>query len=229
MRLNSLHSLVFASVASLIFAASSVAQTTYSVVSPAPASSATITAPTAVAPTAKPAKPELTTFAPSNETLNATSYQAMFRTDAFTVLDQVAAIESRKGKPALAADEASLFQDVRGGRADHFTLAEAALIASGVHSAAQRQKYLAQIDEITAGAQAAVANHTTIKTKSRILAKYLLDGPMKAGYDGDQYLLSNLLDTGHYNCLSSAMLFNIVAHRLDIPVAAVERTDEASR
>ncbi|HEY4232791.1 MAG TPA: hypothetical protein VGM76_05180 [Lacipirellulaceae bacterium] len=232
---NSLFSLVFASILVAASAAAS-AQTTYSVVAPvqttyavvsqAPATPvASISPAEAPKPTAiaKPAPPEPTTFAPSGETLAPSSYQAMFRVDAFTVLNQVASFEASHGEFTMTPDEISLFQDMRSGHATHFSFAEAALITSGVHDSAQRQKYLAQIDEITAGSRDAIANCKTTRAKSRAIMKYLLKGPMKAGYVHGQTLLSVVLDTGTFNCVSSATLFNIVGRRLGIEVGAVSQ------
>ena len=97
MRSNSLFSLVFAS----IIASAAAAQTTYSVVAEpqtTDSSVAPVEAPKPVAIT-KPTLPEPTTFAPSDEKLSATSYQAMFRVDAFTVLSQVASFEAAAANP----------------------------------------------------------------------------------------------------------------------------------
>jgi hypothetical protein len=44
---------------------------------------------------------------------------------------------------------------------------------------------------------------------------------MKTGYESNQYNMVRLLDTGHFNCVSSVVMFNIVARRLGIKVGAV--------
>jgi transglutaminase-like putative cysteine protease len=233
MRSNSLFSLVFASVLVVALADNTFAQTTYAVVSPASTTYAVVSeAPfSSVAPLeapkpaaiTKPILPEPTTFATSGETLAPNSYQAMFRVDAFTVLNQVASFEASHGEFTMTPDEISLFQDMRSGYATHFSFAEAALITSGVHDAAQRQTYLAQIDEITAGSRDAIANCKTTRAKARAIMRYLLKGPMKGGYVHGQTLLNVLLDTGTFNCVSSATLFNIVCRRLGIEVGAVSQ------
>jgi hypothetical protein len=219
---NSLFGLVFAS----LLASAAAAQTTITGVAEPQASVAPVTPADAPKPAVatKPALPEPTAFAPSNETLSQTSYQAMFRVDAFTVLGQVATFEvTHGGEFTMTPDEISLFQDLRDGRGNQFSFAEAALITSGVHDAAQRQKYLAQIDEITAGCRDAIANRKTNRTRARAIMKYLLQGPMQGGYVHHQTLLSVLLDTGQFNCVSSATLFNVVCRRLKIEVGAVSQ------
>jgi hypothetical protein len=221
---NSLFGLVFASIlASAAAAQTDVAQPRASVASIAPAQVPTPADAPKPAVATKPVLPEPTTFAPSGETLAPTSYQAMFRVDAFTVLGQVATFEAVHGEFTMTPDEINLFQDMRSGYATHFSFAEAALITSGVHDSAQRQKYLAQIDEITAGCNDAIANRKTTRTKALAIMKYLLKGPMKGGYEHGQTLLNVLLDTGQFNCVSSATLFNIVCRRLNIVVGAVSQ------
>jgi hypothetical protein len=225
MRLKSLHSLVFCSVASLIFAANSLAQTTYTVVAPeaSPATSqvASLAPPTAPAPSASVATPELTTFAPSNESLAPHSYQATFKVDAFTAIMQAEAIQTHTGQPAVTADENSFLQDLHAGHAERWTMAEAALIVSGISDHTERQQFLAQLEQIAAQAETATANAKTLKAKASLLGKFLIKGPMHAGYVEDQYTLRNVLETGHFNCVSSAIMFTIMAHRIGLEVGAV--------
>ena len=61
----------------------------------------------------------------------------------------------------------------------------------------------------------------SFKGKSKAIIDYLLTGPLKAGYESNQYNMAKLLDTGHFNCVSSVVMFNIVARRLGIKVGAV--------
>jgi len=45
---------------------------------------------------------------------------------------------------------------------------------------------------------------------------------MKGGYESKQTDLHTILDTGKFNCVSSAGLFNVIGRRLDLDVVAVE-------
>jgi hypothetical protein len=231
MRSNSLSRLVFATI--LLAASGAVAfaqttytpvQTTYTVVAETQAtpvaSIAPFEAPKPLA-TISPVAPELTTFAPSNEYLAPNSYQSKFRVDAFTVIMQAEAIQSRTGRPAITPDENRFLQDLYSGHADRWSMAEASLVVSGVSDRTERQRFLAQLDEIAAQAQAATANAKTLKVKARILGKFLLKGPMHAGYVKDQYTLRQVLDTGHFNCVSSAIMFTIMAHRIGLEVGTI--------
>jgi hypothetical protein len=233
MRFNSLSRLVFAAIF-LAAPAAAFAQMTYTVVAPVQTTytvvTETQTTPIAsIAPfevpkhvaTIKPVAPELTSFAPSNESLAAKSYQSKFRVDAFTALIQAEAIQSRIGQPTITPDENSFLQDVYSGHAARWSMGEAALVVSGVSDRNERQRFLAQLDEVAAQAQAATANANTLKAKARILSKFLLKGPMHAGYVKDQYTLRNVLETGHFQCVSSAVLFTIMAHRIGLEVGVV--------
>ena len=250
MRRNSLSSFVLASIVLAAVAASSDAQVTYTVVAPtttyavaAPAPTTTYTVATpapaaanssptqSLAPattyTIEPVTPALpsypTTFAPSNEPLAATSYLSAYRANAFEALMQAVNFDSQAGRQPLTADELNLFRDAADGRAEHWSMAEAVLVASGVSDHNERQAYLAQIDQITADAQVATAGAKTPRAKAKKLIVFLLKGPMKAGYVSDQFNMKVLLDTHHFNCVSSAVLFMVVGHRLGMEVAAVQR------
>jgi hypothetical protein len=199
-------------------------QMTYTVVSTTPAtpvaSLAPLEAPKTVT-TIKPATTELTKFAPSSESLAANSYRSNFRTEAYLALTQAEAIQSRMGQPATTADENDLLHDVYGGNAGHWSMAEAALIVSGVADRTERQRFITQLNEIAVQAKAATANADTLKAKASILGKFLMKGPLQAGYVKDQYTLRNVLETGHFNCVSSAVLFTIMAHRVGLEVGVV--------
>ena len=234
MRSNSLSRLVFVTILAAAPGAAAFAQTTYSVVAPVQ-TTYTVVAETQTTPVAsiapleapKPAAPinlvtpELTSFAPSNESLAPNSYQSKFRVDAFTTLMQAEAIQSRIGQPAITPDENSFLQDVYSGHAARWSMGEAALVVSGVSDRTERQRFLAQLDEIAAQAQTATAHANTLKAKARVLGKFLLKGPMHAGYVKDQYTLREVLETGHFNCVSSAIMFTIMAHRIGLEVGAV--------
>jgi hypothetical protein len=242
MRRNSLNAFALASILLAAVAATASAQLTYTVVAtPAsiPTATYTVAAPAAAnsAPTQslapattysiEPVAPALpsypTTFAPSNEPLAATSYLAAYRANAFEALMQAVNFESQAGRQPLTADELNLFRDAADGRAEHWSMAEAVLVASGVSDRNERQAYMAQIDRITEDAKVATAGAKTPRGKAKQLIKFLLNGPMSAGYVSDQFNMKVLLDTKHFNCVSSAVLFMVVGHRLGMEVAAVQR------
>ena len=128
---------------------------------------------------------------------------------------------------SLTEDERALFADARDGQLDEFSLAEAALLASGVTDRAARQAYLAKIDELEATAILMTAGGRTPFERGLHLLKWLHDEPMAGGYSADQTDLSTVLDTGAFNCVSSAVLYNVLGRRLGLDLRAIEVPDHA--
>jgi tetratricopeptide (TPR) repeat protein len=126
------------------------------------------------------------------------------------------------GKATVTEDEKGLFAEARAGRLAKWSFAEAALLASGVTDAAARRTYLAKIDDIVAQARKATAGAPSPRAKGEKLLQFLHEGPMAKGYESNQTLLSTVLDAGTYNCVSSAVLYNVVAGRLGLEARAVE-------
>jgi hypothetical protein len=57
--------------------------------------------------------------------------------------------------------------------------------------------------------------------KAKALGKYLIKNPLSAGYDAKSYTLPLLLETKHYNCVSSANLYSVMAKQCGLEVRAV--------
>ena len=138
---------------------------------------------------------------------------------AFDVLEDLNKIEG--GKVAISKDERTLFASIKHGKPPNHTFAEIALLASGVTDSARRQKYLKQIDELEAAARKAIADARTTKEKGAKLLKFLHAGPFARGYAAQQTDLSGILDTNKFNCVSSAILYNILTQRLGMQARGV--------
>ena len=129
-------------------------------------------------------------------------------------------LEKASGKTVtLTDDERKFLADARSGK---ISFGESCLMASGVTDAAQRKGYLAKLDTIEADARKAIADAKTPAEKAEKLLKFLHAGPMKGGYESKQTDLHTLLDNGKFNCVSSAVLFNVIGRRLDLNLTAVE-------
>jgi tetratricopeptide (TPR) repeat protein len=126
------------------------------------------------------------------------------------------------GPAAPTDDEKSLFAAAKGGRLGMWTFAEVALVASGVTDPSKRRGYLARIDALEAQARQANGRATTPRERGARLLQFLHDGPMAKGYVSDQMLLDAVLDTGKYNCMSSTVLYAVLARRLGLEARAVE-------
>lgn len=123
---------------------------------------------------------------------------------------------------ALCELELKLFADAGDGKLDEVSFAEACLIASGVTDQASLKGYLKKIEEIEAGARKACDGATTVHEKGKRLLEYLHAGPMAKGYLSHQTDLHTVLDTGKFNCVSSAVLYNVIGRRLGLDCWAIE-------
>ena len=128
-------------------------------------------------------------------------------------------------KLTLSADESSLVKDARDGKLDEWSFADACLIASGVTDRAKRMEYVKKIDAIEADARKAIAGAQTSFEKGEKLLKFLHAGPMAKGYRSEQTDLHTLLDHGTFNCVSSAVLYNVIGRRLGLDLRAIEIPD----
>jgi len=127
----------------------------------------------------------------------------------------------------ITADEANLFEDAQDGKLDKWSFGEAALLASGITDATKRKPYLERLDKIAAEAEKAVAGAKTPLEKGEKLLRFLHAGPQAKGYKSRQTDLSVVLDTGTYNCVSSAVLYNVIGRRLGLDLRGIEVPDHA--
>jgi tetratricopeptide (TPR) repeat protein len=129
----------------------------------------------------------------------------------------------------ISPDEAALFADVKDGKFTKWSFAEAALLASGVIDPGKRKEYLNQLDALEAKARKALAGAKTPKEKGEKLLTWLhaKDGPLAKGYVARQTDLPVILDTATFNCVSSALLYNVLGRRLGLDLRAIEVPDHA--
>ncbi len=99
--------------------------------------------------------------------------------------------------------------------------------ASGVKDAQKRKNYLARLDKLEAGARKTIASAKTDAEKGEKLLQYLHAKALAQGYRAQQTDLSVLLDTGTFNCVSSAVIYNIIGRRLGLDLRAIEVPDHA--
>jgi tetratricopeptide (TPR) repeat protein len=127
----------------------------------------------------------------------------------------------------ISPAEKALFEDAADGQLDDWTLAEAALLASGVLNETEREAFLDQINSLE---QSFVATHgeggSPMDTGQKLLSWMHAD-TMQSGYVSKQTDLSTLLTDHTYNCVSSAVLYNILGRRLGLDVRGVEVPDHA--
>jgi hypothetical protein len=140
-----------------------------------------------------------------------------------------AAAKLIKSKTPVSKDELVIFKAVADGRGDSVDIASAALIASGVDNLASRRQYLARLNQLTTEASEAIANEKTIGRKAVVLMDYLVKNVYTGKGVSAQVNVGQLLDDGTYNCVSSAMVYTIVASRLGLKTCPAGRSQMRKR
>ncbi|WP_372369039.1 tetratricopeptide repeat protein [Candidatus Uabimicrobium sp. HlEnr_7] len=122
---------------------------------------------------------------------------------------------------AISAVEKPLLQDILDGQFDSFSIEEAVIIASGITDKNLARKYVNKLESIYRSIRKHLSRQSSEKNKARYLLLYLHKYHLKH-YDIASSNLIALLDRGIYNCVSSSLLYNIMAKKLGLNVRGVE-------
>ncbi|QDT12780.1 tetratricopeptide repeat protein [Planctomycetes bacterium K23_9] len=143
--------------------------------------------------------------------------------DAFEVLSKLQGMIDLE----LSEDEKSLFQDAKDGTLDDWSLAEAVLIASGVTDRQQREPLLKKIDAHESVLRSQLNLSGDAFDNGKRLLQYLHTPPTLIKYELKQTDVHTLLNTGTFNCVSSAAMYNVLARRLNLDARIIEVPDHA--
>jgi tetratricopeptide (TPR) repeat protein len=146
-------------------------------------------------------------------------------TKAIDLLDKLKSLAG--ASIALSPEEADLVADVKDGKFRKWPFAEAALFVSGVSDSTKRKEYLAKIDSLTTDAKKELAASDAIEGKGEKLLRWLHAKALAGGYVAGQTDLPPVLDRGQFNCVSSAVLYNVLAKRLGLDSRGIQVPDHA--
>jgi len=132
---------------------------------------------------------------------------------AFSELESVLAVTT----PAL---EQRLIEDAKDGVFDQHTLAQAALIASGLSDPQQVSEHHTQVQNLSRRAQSALKHLPAVEQAAGLL-RWLHEYALTT-YAAEQSLLPKVLDSGVYNCVSVTVLYNSIGQTLGLRLRAVE-------
>ena len=118
--------------------------------------------------------------------------------------------------------EAALIEDAKDGRFDDHSLAEVCCIVAGVTDADRIRACRQRLDQLVTDARKLTAGSKSAEGRAVRLHRFLHAGAMPNGFRADQTDLHTLLDSGEFNCVSSAALYTIVGRRLGLDVRSVE-------
>ena len=121
----------------------------------------------------------------------------------------------------VSAIESDMIQDAKDSRFDRYTLFEAALIAAGNTDAAKLEEYKQQYNNRVYQLAQLMPQNATELQKARIILEYLHREMFR------EYLLESsnvgaIFDSGIYNCVTGATLFNSLARHFGVNAVALE-------
>jgi hypothetical protein len=163
----------------------------------------------------------LTSTALAADKSAAVAHKTAFKIDPLKAM-QASILTTDSNVAEISPAELKLLQDANDGHVEHSSMARAALVVCGIADPEKQKPYLAKLKAIDAECKQATAGIKSAEERAKALGKCLLKGPMKNGFLSGQSDLAVLLDTGKFNCVSSAILFNLMAPRVGIQVRAVE-------
>jgi tetratricopeptide (TPR) repeat protein len=125
--------------------------------------------------------------------------------------------------------EQALLDDAKDGKWDNYSLFRAALIAEGVRDLNQIQRYENRINSVLTHVASNLQNEG--KSDAAAVTKELFNGLhselLTKPYDIDCTSLSQVFETGHFNCVSATVLFNVLSEKAGLDVCALEMPGHA--
>ncbi len=119
--------------------------------------------------------------------------------------------------------ESALLRDAQDGKWDQFDLFQAAMAVEGIRDANLIRAYENRLDAVLAKVGVSVTQETLTREVFETLHRDLLTKP----YDIDCTELGKVFETGHFNCVSATVLFNILAEKAGLDVCALEMPGHA--
>ena len=118
--------------------------------------------------------------------------------------------------------EVGLFDDAIDSKWDSHTLLEAALIAGGVRNMKQLQESTDRFNRLVTKAAASINRSLTGEALARKLFDFMHREILVSGYELECTDLAATLEHGHFNCVSSTVLYNCLAARFGLEAVGME-------
>lgn len=120
--------------------------------------------------------------------------------------------------------EQALLQDAKDGKWDKFDLFRAALVVEGIRDENKFRQFENRLDAILAKINSSTTNKAEL---TRELFEALHRELLTEKYDIDCTNLGRVLETGHFNCVSATVLFNVLGEKAGLDVVALEMPGHA--
>ena len=129
---------------------------------------------------------------------------------------QSAAVDLR-GTTQLEAD---FFKDVRDRKTSKWSLSDAFFIASGIRTESDLNKARTWLEDKVRQAKAALSSHRGVKAKADHLLRWV-HAQMFSRYRATATDALEIIRSGQFNCLSSCIIYGIIAQKLGLKVRGV--------
>jgi len=116
--------------------------------------------------------------------------------------------------------EAQFFTDLRDGRAGRWSLADAFFIASGIRGEADLKRARDWIDQATSRAHEALKRHKSVEERADYLLRWVHQN-LFSSYQARSTDAISMIRAGRYNCLSSCLIYGVIAERLGLYVTGI--------
>jgi tetratricopeptide (TPR) repeat protein len=113
--------------------------------------------------------------------------------------------------------EGRLIDDAADGHLHQYTLIDAALIAEGVRDPQRRAVYRDQFQRWARQLGDLDRPDAPPRERAAMLLSFLHNKALTIRYDPDSSQLTQLFETGHFNCVSSTVLFQAMCHQIGLP------------
>ncbi|MDO4586134.1 MAG: tetratricopeptide repeat protein [Planctomycetia bacterium] len=127
----------------------------------------------------------------------------------------------------LSESEILLLNDAQDNRWDQLSLLEAALIAEGLSSPNDRNKYIQQFKQLNQKLIQSVGSENDPKSLTKSVYEFIHSEILTGQYDQNRSSLVDCLNTGVFNCVSATILFNSMAESVGLNVFGLESTGHA--
>lgn len=118
--------------------------------------------------------------------------------------------------------EVRLFDDAIDSKWDNHTLLEAALIAGGVRDTKQLEASTGRFDRLVKKAAGSIDKNLAGEALARKLFDFMHREILVRGYELECTDLAATLEHGHFNCVSSTVLYNCLAARFGLDSVGME-------
>ena len=127
----------------------------------------------------------------------------------------------------LEPQEEQLLRDAVDGRWNEFDLLSASLIAEGLTTSESRMHYRSRFESLVASLLQQTKNMQDQLQKTERVYNFLHSRALFSKYNLSCSSVAASLDSGVFNCVSATVLFNCLASRAGLNVAALETTGHA--